>query len=121
MKSLKARTSFPLLVSLESSAAATPFLASVQLGFSLAAGQVGTAGEAALFSLAVASSIVPDLLGPALGVGVGLAGLGLGGMSMTRTRSGSGPCPGGQCRAQQSRQCCGILVMNGRQVCPLAC
>ena len=78
-------------------------------------------GEAALFSLAVASSIVPDLLGPALGAGVGLAGLGLGGVSMTRTRSGSGPCPGGQCRAQQSRQCCGILVMNGRQVCPLAC
>jgi len=77
-------------------------------------------GEAAVLSLAVATAAAgPDLLGPVLGAGVVLAGVRLGSMAMSQV--GGGRCPAGQCRAQLSRQCCRLVTVNGRQLCPVTC
>ena len=76
-------------------------------------------GEVALLSLAAAVAFGPDLVSPALGAVVGVAGLGLGGVAMSRT--GAAVCPAGQCRAQLGRQCCTVVVRNGRRLCPLEC
>jgi hypothetical protein len=77
-------------------------------------------GEAALFALAAATGAAgPNLLGPLLGAGVGLTGLGLGGAAMM-SRTGSGRCPAGQCRTE-SRQCCPLVSVGGRRLCPLDC
>ena len=77
-------------------------------------------GEAALLSIAVAAVGGPNLLGPILGAGVGLAGLGLGGVAMTRNRTAAS-CPARQCRSTVSRQCCDLVFINGRQLCPRFC
>ena len=76
-------------------------------------------GITALVSLAAGASLVPNLVSPALGAAVSLAGLGLGSYAMTRSRVGT--CPAGQCRAQLDMQCCRVVVINGRQQCPLNC
>ena len=76
-------------------------------------------GITALASLAAGASLVPNLVSPALGAAVSLAGLGLGSYAMTRSRVGT--CPAGQCRAQLDMQCCRVVVINGRQQCPLNC
>ena len=76
-------------------------------------------GITALVSLAATASLLPDLVTPALGAAVSLAGVGLGSYAMTRSRVGT--CPAGQCQAQLDRQCCQVVFINGRQLCPLNC
>ena len=74
-------------------------------------------GEAALLSLAIATSVGPNLLGPVLGAGVGLAGLGLGGVAMNSRQAA---CRARQCRTQEGK-CCNTLRINGRRLCPMNC
>ena len=76
-------------------------------------------GITALASLASGASLIPDLVTPALGAAVSLAGVGLGSYAMTRSRVGT--CPAGQCQAQLDRQCCQVVFINGRRLCPLNC
>ena len=76
-------------------------------------------GITALASLAAGASLVPNLVSPARGAAVSLAGVGLGSYAMTRSRVGT--CPAGQCQAQLDRQCCQVVFINGRQLCPLNC
>jgi hypothetical protein len=86
-------------------------------------------GEVAVLALATGLSAGPSLLGPALGGVVGAAGLGLAGVAMSSTANrtqGRGPCPLGQCRVQRAvtrnmSMCCDVVVVGGRQLCPLSC
>jgi hypothetical protein len=78
-------------------------------------------GEAALLSVAAASSVAaaggPGLMGPALGAGSILAMFGMGNMAMGGNRAA---CPAGQCRARSGR-CCSFTAVGGRNVCPNFC
>jgi hypothetical protein len=80
-------------------------------------------GEAALFTLAAATSLAaPSLLEPALGAVAVAAGLGLGQFVMNRNRTLTpAGCPVGECRLQGSNRCCKLVPLRGRNLCPLAC
>jgi hypothetical protein len=84
-------------------------------------------GEVAVLALAAGLSAGPSLLGPALGGVAGVAGLGLAGVAMRAGNSArAGPCRAGQCRTQMAgsqnmSQCCNLVVVRGKRVCPLEC
>jgi hypothetical protein len=82
-------------------------------------------GVAALLPLASATSFsVNSLLEPALGAVVGVAGLGMGqmmGRRNNRTQAPNLTCPPGQCWNQGRSRCCELVVLSGRNLCPLFC